>query len=1026
MEFPQITIVTKYEGSGPEESEKLISKIVEEAMGTVKNVKKISSVAKEGVSIVTCEFKWGTNMNFAAMEVREKIDLIKEGLPKECRDPIVLKYNPMQVEAMILSASYKTPDNSPWKMAELRTFCKKNIKDEIERIDGVAKVEVRGGEKKEILVEIDKGRLLANQLSIMDVINSLKNANVTYPAGTIKEQTYEYLVKTVGEFQTLNDISSLAFNVAQQQDNPNSSRSVRGESNQRRERIIFVRDIADVRESLQDKTGYSRYNLRENISLGIYPQSGSNLVRMSESVKKKLEEIQKRTPDNMEIKIIYDQSEFIEASITDIYKNAIEGGILSFIILFIFMRSASASLIINLAIPLSTFVTLILMYFRDISINTMSLGGIVIGFGFVVDNANVVMESIIVEYKKHPLMDKKDLIYQSVSDLVPTVLSSTITTIAIFIPFIFITGMAGQLFKQLALTITFGMIASIFVALFLVPTFLAKMDLSKFSVDFGQSFSQKYFIPQLKKILKWKWGKMSLVLGIYTGLALILFMFIPKEFMPKVDERRFILNLTMSPETPLEITNDVSRRIEFYLSKVKEIKDLSVIVGSTGDEVGSASVQTLGSYQSRLVARLYEKGRPTDDVVTQLSDEIRSWNIKGIETEFIAQQGLFGTSIGANSGLNVEVKGRNLNRLKERSEEIKDRLEKIHNFYGIKINPSGFVPQLKVIIDRERASLFGLSTQDISAMTLAAIKGYVATKLKTKDEEFDVRVRMRESDRDSLEKVNEMTAYSPSGMTIQLKQISTSVFVDSLPEIKRSEGERTYFVTSNVRGSFDDAVKILTKVLQDLPKKDDITTNVTGEMLAIQESMASSGFAMILGAIIIFMILASEFESLGQPLIVMFAVPLGVLGAIYTLFVTRQSINSISMLGMIMLVGHAVSISIFLVDRYNYMQINNPKNLSIEEIIIEATTYRLRPVLMTTLTTIIDLMPLALGLGKHGSGATQPMAITVIGGLAFALVLSLFFVPLLYLLTVPKPSEELKNEIMENEPPKVITESNPA
>jgi HAE1 family hydrophobic/amphiphilic exporter-1 len=747
---------------------------------------------------------------------------------------------------------------------------------------------------------------------------------------------------------------------------------------------------------------------------------------MSESVKKKLEEIQKRTPDNMEIKIIYDQSEFIEASITDIYKNAIEGGILSFIILFIFMRSASASLIINLAIPLSTFVTLILMYFRDISINTMSLGGIVIGFGFVVDNANVVMESIIVEYKKHPLMDKKDLIYQSVSDLVPTVLSSTITTIAIFIPFIFITGMAGQLFKQLALTITFGMIASIFVALFLVPTFLAKMDLSKFSVDFGQSFSQKYFIPQLKKILKWKWGKMSLVLGIYTGLALILFMFIPKEFMPKVDERRFILNLTMSPETPLEITNDVSRRIEFYLSKVKEIKDLSVIVGSTGDEVGSASVQTLGSYQSRLVARLYEKGRPTDDVVTQLSDEIRSWNIKGIETEFIAQQGLFGTSIGANSGLNVEVKGRNLNRLKERSEEIKDRLEKIHNFYGIKINPSGFVPQLKVIIDRERASLFGLSTQDISAMTLAAIKGYVATKLKTKDEEFDVRVRMRESDRDSLEKVNEMTAYSPSGMTIQLKQISTSVFVDSLPEIKRSEGERTYFVTSNVRGSFDDAVKILTKVLQDLPKKDDITTNVTGEMLAIQESMASSGFAMILGAIIIFMILASEFESLGQPLIVMFAVPLGVLGAIYTLFVTRQSINSISMLGMIMLVGHAVSISIFLVDRYNYMQINNPKNLSIEEIIIEATTYRLRPVLMTTLTTIIDLMPLALGLGKHGSGATQPMAITVIGGLAFALVLSLFFVPLLYLLTVPKPSEELKNEIMENEPPKVITESNPA
>ena len=607
MEFPQITIVTKYEGAGPEEAEKLISKVVEEAAGTVKNIKKVSSVSKEGTSIVSCEFRWGTNMNFAAMEVREKIDLIKESLPKDSRDPIVLKYNPMQVEAMILSINYINDESDPWKMAELRQFCKKNLKDELERLDGVAKVEIRGGEQKEILVEIDKGRLLANQVSITEVISSLKDANITYPAGTIKEENSEFLVKTVGEFKTIADISALSFgkNDQGQSQQRRSTRRVRGDTGPKETKIVFIRDIADVKESLKDRTGYSRYNRKENISLGIYPQSGSNLIKLSEGVKDKLKEIKDRVPQNVEVKVIYDQSEFVKASIDDIYHNAIEGGILSIIILLIFMKSFSASVIINMAIPLTTFVTLILMYFCDISINTMSLGGIVIGFGMVVDNANVVMESIIVNFHKDPTRDKKEIIFESIQELVPTVLSSTITTIAIFIPFIFITGMAGQLFKQLALTISFGMVASIFVAIFFVPTLLLKMDLSKFSVDFGRGFADQYFVPLLRKILTWRWKKLFIVLGTYTALALVCFIFIPKEFMPKADERRFILNITMPPETPLDMTNSFTKRVEAFLSQYPEIKDLSTSVGSsTGDQEGSAAIESLGGYQSRIIANL--------------------------------------------------------------------------------------------------------------------------------------------------------------------------------------------------------------------------------------------------------------------------------------------------------------------------------------------------------------------------------------------------------------------------------------
>lgn len=1001
MEYPQITIVTKYEGAGPEEAEKLISKIVEETAGTVKNIKRVSSVSKEGTSIVTCEFHWGTNMDLATMDVREKIDLIKESLPRDSREPVVLKYNPMQVEAMILSVSLKSGEPDPWKMADLRHFCKKNLKDELERLDGVAKVEIRGGEKKEILVETDKGRLLANQVSITEVIGSIRDANITYPAGTIKEENYEYLVKTVGEFQCKEDVAALSFSKRDDSGaQRRSARMIRGDQGYRSDKIVYIRDVADIKDSLKDRTGHSRYNRKENVSLGIFPQSGANLIKISAAVTKKLNEIKDRIPPEYEVKVIYDQSEFVQDSLNNIYQNLLQGCALSFILLYFFMKSMMGSLIINIAIPVSMLVTLSLMYFGNISINTMSLGGLTIGIGMVVDASNVVLENILVSYHRDPTRDKKELIYQATIELASPIVSSTLTTVSIFLPFVFVTGMAGQLFKQLALTITFSMIASVFIALFLVPRLVLHADLSKQSIDVGQKETQKYFVPLLKRILKWPAYKMMGYMAIYTALGLGCYMLIPKEFMPKVDERRFVLNLSLHPETPLEKTNEVTKRVENFLSRFPEVRDLSVTIGSTGDDAGTAAVETLGQYQARIIARLNHGDLSTKEIVNELNAEITKWNVKGMEAEFITQQGLFGSGIGANSGITIEIKGKDLDKLRARAEDIKKYMLADETFYGIKINPSELVPELKVMIDRERASLFGLSTQDISAMSLAAIKGYVATKLKLKDDEFDIRVRMRPEDRDNLEKVTEMTAYSNWGMTIQLKQISQPVFVKSLPEIKRFDGERTYLVTANIKGSFSKGVAKIKDILDEIPSKSDITTSIGGEMLAMRESMQSSVFAMVLGIIIIYMILASQFESLTQPLIVMTAVPLGLIGTVITLFCTFKSINSISMLGMIMLIGNVVSISIMLVDRYNFNLAREP-NADLEEVVVHCTAEHIRPILMTTLTSIVDLMPMALGLGD-GSEATSPMAIAVVGGLSFALVLALFFVPFVYMMAKRK------------------------
>jgi HAE1 family hydrophobic/amphiphilic exporter-1 len=1007
MEYPQITIVTRYDGAGPEEAEKLISKMVEETAGTVKDIKRVSSNSKEGVSIVTCEFRWGTNMDFAAMDVREKIDLIKESLPREALDPVVLKYNPTQTEAMLLSVSYKNGDSSDLRMAELRHMAKRNIKDELERLEGVAKVELRGGEEKEILVEIDKGRLLANQVSITEVATSLENANITYPAGTIKEEKHEYLVKTVGEFQSIDDIANLSFSkVDNNIEHVLSTKRLKNKAQETGDKIIFLKDIAEVKEALKDRKGYSRYNGSENISVGIYQQSGSNLINLSKEVQKKLKDIKEKMPEDVDIKITSDQSDFIKESLANLYSNGIQGILLSFILLYFFMKSFIASTIINIAIPVALCSTLSFMYFGDISINTMSLGGLTVGIGMVIDNSNVVLENILMQFHRLKSIPKKERIYRATSSLIAPIMSSTLTTLAIFIPFVFVAGMIGQLFKQLALTISFSLVSSIFTALFLVPRLALTADLSKQSITAGMDSINKYFTPPFKKVLDYKIGKIMSMVFVYTIVGVVCFALIPKAFMPKVDERRFTLNIIMPPDTPLEATNAATKRIEKLISQYQEINDISVSVGSTGDDSGVAAIESLGTYQSRIVGRLHKEGISTDELVADISNEIRKFNIKGLETEFMTQQGLFGSGVGAASGLMIEIRGSDLSVLKQASDGIRNIMEKMPQFYGIKLDPPDEVPELRLTIDRERASLFGLSTQDISAMTLAAIKGYVATKLKRKDDEMDVRVRMRPEDRDKLSKVMEMTAYSQWGMTIQLKQIAQANFVKTLPSIKRIEGERTYLLSANVKGNFAKAVQEIQTILDARYNNENVHCVISGEMLAMKEALSQVSFALGLGVIIIFMVLASEFESLFQPIIVMTAVPLGVVGAAFVLFVTGQSINSISMLGFIMLVGNVVNISILLVDRFNIMYDeelkktdgNRPDVLVLKKNVVEVTVNHIRPIAMTTLTTITGLIPLAVGFGGGGS-TNQPMAIAVVGGLSFALVLALFFVPYIYLYT---------------------------
>lgn len=1003
FEYPQIAVITRYEGAGPEEAEKLITKLIEETVKTTKNIRRVWSISKEGNSIVVCEFFWGTDINFAALEVREKLDLIKERLPKDCKEPIVLKYNPFQIEVINLSVRYKTVDTDLLKLAELRMLCKKNIKDELEKLEGVAKVDLYGGTEKEILIDVDKNRLIANNLSLLDVIKAIKETNITYPAGTIKEEKQEFNVKTIGEFQTIDDIRNLIIPVEKTPQLEQQGKQVRIKSKEGKS-VVYISDIAEVKESIKDIRGYSRYNRKEHISVAIYPQSRTNLIKLSTNVRKKLKEIiSTKLPNNVEVEIVYDQANFIKESLNNIYLSAIQGGVLAFIILFIFLKNIMASIIICISIPLAILATLCFMYFYGISLNTMSLGGLALGVGMLVDNSIIVLEKIFLEKVKNPYISNKEIIYSSTIHVVGDVISSTLTTIAIFLPLVFVGGVLGKLFKELALTVSFSLLSSILVALFLVPRLSLWIDLERYSTENYIKKMKKdivseflsLFPPLLKKVLNLPLIVIFRILSLYFLIGFLLVYFIPKKFMPKIDERKILVNIILPSSFTVENTNKIVSEIEKFVNSSKYVKNILVNIGSAGEEK-SGTIESLGPNQARLIINLKNKGISTDKFVSLIVERMKELPVN-VEAEFITQQGFFGTGIGSGSDIIIEIKGKELEKIKRIADKIALYLKKMKNVYGIKIVPGESTKEVRFEICRDRSSLFGITVQDIAATILAGIKGYVATKFKYKEDEFDVRVRFQERYRTNIDEIGGLTIYAPFlDKHIRLDQISETKITDSPPEIRRIGGERTYLVYANTKKDFNKVISNLRKYIRKIQKQEfDIKIDITGEMLSLKESISSSIFAFILAVIVIYMILASQFESLVQPLIVMVTIPLGVIGAVYSLFLTFNSLNAVSMLGFIMLIGIVVNNGIVLVSEYNFMLKKFPKK-DLLDVVIEVTCERLRPILMTTLTTILGLLPMAIGIPSRTVNSS--MAIAILGGLSFALFLTLFFVPVAYLL----------------------------
>lgn len=1007
--YPQLTVVTPYENAAPEEIETLITKPIEEAVGTVAGVKRITSISKEGLSMIIAEFGWSQNINFAALGMREKIDLIKEKLPREAEEPIVLPFNPFDRPILILSVT-SSGDRSPLALRELT---RRMIKDELEKVEGVASATISGGLEREIQVDINQDAMQARRIPILDISKAIGNANLNYPAGTIKESFYEYLIRTLGEFENVNEIGTISvsseFSKEEEmyKDPYQTNKQSRGVISKDK-RLIYLKDIATITDGLKERTSYSRYNGKENISISIQKQALGNTVKIINKVKNKIRELKTDIPKDIDITVVYDQSTFIKEAIGGVWDAAWQGGVLVFFTLLYFLRNFWTAVIVTVTIPISIMATFALMFFSGISINMMSLGGLAFGVGSLVDAAIVVIENIF----RHMQMgqDKKKAAEEGAEEVVVAVAGSVLTTIVVFLPLIFVIGIIGQISKDFALTVTFSLLASWVASVTIIPLLSSRgislgkgvvledesaaMDISKLDKSAAMSNVRKFFEGLLEKFLKEKGKYLSYTLLLFF-VSLSLFIFMDKELMPKVDQGQFIIRIDLPAGTKLEVTNRVSEKLENYILDIPETESTNVTVGSTKEATAKHVTERLNANQAEIVVNLKKKRKlKSSDVVQVIKNHLPDMNLEGARVEYVLQENILSAGVGAQAPVMIEMKGNDLKQLEKLAHDVQNKLGRIQGIYSVKNNLAEPSPETKVYIDKDKASMYGLSVTDVAQTSLIGLKGYISSKLKDKGQEIDIRVRLRESDRNNFNKLAHMEIQSPGGTSVPLSSVATFGIGKGPSEIRRANQERVVLVYANVYNrALKDVTQDVNKMLRDMKIPKDYSVKLAGETEEMKASFESMRNAIIAAFLLVYMLMAALFESLWQPLIIMITIPLSLIGVSWALLITHTSISAYVLMGVGILGGIVVDNAIVLIDCINLFI---GKGMSTEKAVINASKVRLRPILMTALCTVLGLLPMAF-LGGEGAELRAPMAITVMGGLLVATFLTLVVIPTIFL-----------------------------
>lgn len=980
--FPVGVVITQYQGASSHEIENMITKPLEQVLSTMNNVKNIQSLSSEGNSTIMIEFNWGTNMDVATQDIREKIDLIETFLPSDAETPMIVKFDPSMMPVLQI-ALYGSDD-----IVQLKRIAEDVIESRLLRIEGVASVGISGGLERQISISVDPDKLAFYGLSMQQLAGKLQMENINLPGGNVDQGKKQYNIRTQAEFEDVSEIENLPIPLPQGGTVP-------------------LKSIAKVKDTYKDVSSIARYNGKPSIALSIQKQSGYNTVQVAKKVKAEMAKLKDEIPVEIGYDFVLDQSEFIEFSINNVKDNAITGGIIAVLVIYLFLQNFRSTLIIGLSIPISIIATFVLIYFNKLTLNMLSLGGLALGVGMLVDNSIVVLENIYTHRTKG-----KDPINAAISgtnEVAMAITASTLTTIAVFLPIVFVEGMTAQLFKELALTVTFSLLSSLFVALTIVPLLSSKL-MAKINVEeilYGDgdkkgiaSLLQRFKVfygkveEKYSNLLKWSLSHRKAViipLVILFILSMALVPFIGAEFLPRSDAGSIDISVKLPYGTNLEETN---RFVSELVDRIKEIPEIEGIMESIGSGGGMSSLYGSDSSEASVTLQLVpleERQRSTEEI----AEEIRNitMDMAGAEIKVREVSSMDFASGGMLESISIGISGDDLDELKEISRQVTEIVKSVPGTREVKSSLDEGKPELVIKIDREKATMYGLSSAQIAQTVNSALSGSVATRYKVGGDEIDVVIKSDEELVDDISKVQDLLITSPTGIFLTLRDVAKVEKSTGPVTIVRENQARQVTVTGSVVGRDIGTVnQEIQQKLNELHLPEGYRITMGGEQEQMMESFKDLLLVFVLAVVLVYMVMASQFESLKQPFIIMFTVPLALIGVVFALLLTGHRINIISLIGVIMLAGIVVNNAIVLIDFVNQLR---ERGMSRNDAIITAGPARLRPILMTTLTTVLGLVPLSLGIGE-GAELGAPMGVTVIGGLTFSTLLTLIVIPVVY------------------------------
>ena len=1014
LSYPTLTVRTELVGAAPLEIENLITRPVEEAVGIIRNVRQVRSVSRSGQSDVTLEFVWGTDMDLAGIEVREKLDLLQ--LPLEARRPLLLRFDPSTEPVMRFALLEKSDAQGTdtgaheERLKFLRRFAEDRLKPDMEAVPGSAAVKVSGGFEDEIQVFVDQQKLAQLGLSIETVASRLRAENVNLSGGRLEQGTQRFLVRTLNEFQSIEEMADAII------------ASVGGQP-------VYLRDVASVTHGHKEREAVTRVNGRESVELAVYKEGDANTVQLANALGARVEVLRKTLPAETELTPVYDQSKFISSAIGEVRDAALIGGLLSILVLYFFLRDARATYVAGIVIPVSVIGTFMLMYLSGVTLNIMSLGGIALSVGTLVDTSVVILESI--SKKREAGLAPFEAARSGTSEVAMAVTASALTSIAVFFPMVFISGIAGQLFRDQALTVTYGHVLSLLVGLTVVPMLVAgrasteatrasAAPLNRFARGvawigalFGRvgraisTFFRLIFSPfvwftqtayrRLEQayvpLLEWSLHHRGRVIAASLALSLVTFALVPRlgtELIPQLSQGEYNVDLRLPPGTPLDETDRVVASAQRSAIQIGGVA-LSYSVAGTGNRLDANPVDA-GENTGKLSITLVPGSGRAEEAASMNALRPRLDMVAGLQYQF-SRPSLFTFS----TPLEVVVSGYDLERLRTVAEQVRSRMEAAGSYTDIRSTVEAENPEIQIVFDQDRATRLGLKVRDIADRVVTSVRGEVATRYRLRDKQIDVLVRSVHARAASIEEIRNLIVNPGSERPVPLSAVAEVTLSVGPAEIRRIGQERVAVVSASYTGSdLGTAVQDLQGMLAHIDLPPGVSSYLAGQSEEMQDSLRSLTFTLALAVLLVYLVMASQFESLVQPFVILFTIPMGLIGVVWAMFLTSTTISVVAMIGIIMLTGIVVNNAIVLIDAVNRAR---QRGLDKHAAILYAARARLRPIVITTVSTILGLAPMALGFGD-GSEVRTPMAITVIGGMTVSTLLTLVVIPVVYSLMV--------------------------